>query len=154
MEGRSRDQFNRSFLFGKLSFGICDVTIRDDLPLFLLPIIYSKRTRYSDLDWIPTATMTNKRQTAISRSIHRALLREQDERIGTRRYNVLTLILAFLSIWQIRLVRISAQLFKSLRNEVWGIDEVDYIDSFVYDRKKVDGAGIQPMGDLGYSGSV
>lgn len=98
--------------------------------------------------------MTNKRQTAVSRSIHRALLREQDERTGSRRYNVLTLIIAFLSIWQIRLVRISAQLFKSLRNEVWGIDEMDYIDSFLCDRKKVDGAGIQPMGDLGYSGSV
>lgn len=98
--------------------------------------------------------MTNKRQTAISRSIHRALVRERDERTGPRRYNLLALISAFLSIWQIRLVRISAQLFKSLRNEVWGIDEVDYIDSFVCDRKKADGAGIQPMGDLGYSGSV
>ena len=97
--------------------------------------------------------MTNKRQKAISRSIHRALLRE-DERTGTRRYNVLALIFAFLSIWQIRLVRISAQLFKSLRTEVWSIDEVDYIDSFVSDRKKADGGGIQPMGDLGYSGSV
>ncbi|QGA13021.1 hypothetical protein EYB26_000666 [Talaromyces marneffei] len=98
--------------------------------------------------------MANKRQTAISRSIHRALLREQDDQTGTRRYNVLTSIIAFLSIWQIRLVRISAQLVKSLRNEVWNIDEVDYIDSFVCDRKKVDGDGIQPMGDLGYSGST
>lgn len=100
-----------------------------------------------------TATMTNKRQTAISRSIHRALLREDDQ-TGTKRYNVLALIFAFLSIWQIRLVRISAQLFKSLRKEVWDISEVDYIDSFVLDKKKADGAGILPMGDLGYSGSV
>lgn len=99
--------------------------------------------------------MTNKRQKAISRSIHRALLGDHDnDESHTKRRNVLTLLFAFLSIWQIRLVRISAQLFKSLRNDVWGIDEAEYLESFVLDKKKAGGEGIQPMGDLGYSGSV
>ncbi|EED19775.1 conserved hypothetical protein [Talaromyces stipitatus ATCC 10500] len=98
--------------------------------------------------------MANKRQKAISRSIHRALIRDQENEVEARRYNVLTLLFAFLSIWQIRLVRISAELFKSLRNEVWNIDEADYVDSFVCNKEKVGGDGIQPMGDLGYSGST
>lgn len=98
--------------------------------------------------------MSNKRQKALSRSIHRALLRDQDNEADATKYNVLVLLFAFLSIWQIRLVRISAQLFKSLRNEVWDIDEADYIESFVCNKKNAGGDGIQPMGDLGYSGSV
>lgn len=98
--------------------------------------------------------MTNKRQEAISRSVHRALLGDHDDESDTKRRNVLTLLFAFLSIWQIRLVRISAQQFKSLRNDVWGIDEAEYIESFVLDKTKAGGEGIQPMGDLGYSGSV
>lgn len=97
--------------------------------------------------------MTDKRQSAISRSIHRALLREPATN-NKKRYNIFALLVVFFSIWHVRLVRISAQLFRSLRNDVWNIDEVEYIDSFVCDKKKAEGAGMQPMGDLGFSGSV
>ncbi|OKL62985.1 hypothetical protein UA08_01783 [Talaromyces atroroseus] len=78
--------------------------------------------------------MTNARQLAVSRSIHRALLRDPEHEAVTR-YSVFMVLLAFFSIWHIRLVRISADLFRSLRNDVWELDESEYSESFLSDRK-------------------
>lgn len=87
--------------------------------------------------------MGRRRQADISRSIHRALLREPEHE---RKTSLLSGLIAFFAIWKIRLVRISAELFRELRNNVWEINENDYRASFL--------DPIQPVGDLGFSGSV
>jgi hypothetical protein len=93
---------------------------------------------------------TNTRQLAVSRSIHHALLHDPEREVVTR-YNVFTVFVAFFSIWHMPLIRISGDLFKSLRNDVWKLDEVEYIESFLTERKA---GALRPIGDLGYSGSV
>jgi hypothetical protein len=92
--------------------------------------------------------MGNKRQAEISKSIHRALLKDPDR---VKKGNIIAGLLAFFAIWKIRLMPIAAALFQRLRNDVWKIDENEYRNSFRYEKGE---SRIEPMGDLGYSGSV
>lgn len=62
-------------------------------------------------------------------------------------------ILAFFAVFNLTLARYRASLFKRLRNEIWGIDEDGYTESFrsTSRKKRTD---LVAVGDLGYSGSV
>ncbi|KAH8690170.1 hypothetical protein BGW36DRAFT_433122 [Talaromyces proteolyticus] len=91
-----------------------------------------------------------RRENGISHSIHRALTIEPDCE-GKHQHGCTENVLYFFLIWELRLVRISSQLFRNLRDEVWKIDEAAYSASFRYDKKY---GGLVPMGDLGYSGST
>jgi hypothetical protein len=92
--------------------------------------------------------MGSKRVAQITRSIYQALLRDPHR---DHRKTIITYFLAFFTIWRITLVRLAADLFRQLRNDVWKINEDDYKRSFQSHK----GQGrLEPMGDLGYSGSV
>jgi hypothetical protein len=62
-------------------------------------------------------------------------------------------ILAFFSIFQLTLARYRDQIFKNLRNEIWQIEEEEYIESFRSPSKEKR-TDLKSVGDLGYSGSV
>lgn len=91
--------------------------------------------------------MGNKRYNSISRSIQLALYRDPNEIKKT----ILSYVLAFFTIFRIRLVRFGYELFRRLRDETWEIDEEEYRCSFLH---KKGSKSLEPMGDLGYSGSV
>ncbi|KAJ9302020.1 hypothetical protein DTO271G3_886 [Paecilomyces variotii] len=91
--------------------------------------------------------MGNKRYNSISRSIQLALYRDPNEIKKT----ILSYILAFFTIFRIRLVRFGYELFRRLRDETWEIDEEEYRCSFLH---KKGSKSLEPMGDLGYSGST
>jgi len=64
----------------------------------------------------------------------------------------LTRILAFFSFFQLKLARYKEETFEGLRQETWQIDDDEYKESFR--QKGKDGAGLEAVGDLGYSGST
>lgn len=88
-----------------------------------------------------------RRQTALSRSIQRALFRDPD----TFRKTLIGRILAFFSLFYIKLIRYGHKTFRTLRNDVWQIDEAEYRASF---RSEDCTHPLTPMGDMGFSGSV
>ncbi|KAL4861521.1 hypothetical protein BDV12DRAFT_64685 [Aspergillus spectabilis] len=90
--------------------------------------------------------MANRRQKAISRSVQRALFRSKESR-----RTFIQRILAFFRIFYVTLIRYEQELFYKLRSEIWSIKEEDYMSSFESEKKTVP---LDPMGDLGYSGST
>lgn len=82
-----------------------------------------------------------RRQSALSKSIRSALKRDPNTFKSTTAEH----FEVFFSIYYIQLLRYADLLFSKLRNEVWGIDEDEYLESF---------SSLEPMGDLGLSGSV
>ena len=100
-------------------------------------------TLYSHQQQHPT-TMGSRRQSALSKSIRTALFRDPND------FNRTTVghIRVLFSIFYIELLRYANILFQRLRNNVWQIDENEYLDCFsAADR-------VKSMGDLGFSGSV
>lgn len=91
--------------------------------------------------------MGQRRKSAISRSIQRALFRDP----RAFRTTLIGRILAFFSLFYIKLIRYSYELFETLRSEVWDIDEGEYRACFRSDNKTLP---LRPMGDMGFSGSV
>jgi hypothetical protein len=93
-----------------------------------------------------------RRQRLISTSILRAIFSTKTEE-GKKSNGILARIFAFFSVFSLTLARYHAQLFKKLRNEIWGIDEDEYTESFRSPShgKRTD---LIAVGDLGYSGSV
>lgn len=91
-----------------------------------------------------------RRQRLISTSILRAIFRTRSRKDNP---SLLTRILAFFSIFQLGLARYREAVFKKLRNEIWGIEEEEYTESFRSPSggKRTD---LNAIGDLGYSGSV
>lgn len=91
-----------------------------------------------------------RRQRLVSTSILRAIFRYKP---SDKPPSLIARILAFFSFFYIALSRYRAAIFKKLRNEVWQIDEDEYIESFRSPSKgkKTD---LVSIGDLGYSGSV
>jgi len=91
-----------------------------------------------------------RRQRLVSTSILRAIFRY---RSSDKPPSLIARILAFFSFFYIALSRYRAAIFKKLRNEVWHIDEDEYIESFRSPSrgKKTD---LISIGDLGYSGST
>lgn len=104
-------------------------------------------TRASIALFLHPSIMGSKRYNSISRSIQLALFRDPNEIKKT----VLSYILAFFTLFRIRLIRFGYELFKRLRTETWDIDEEEYRWSFLH---KKGSKSLEPMGDLGYSGSV
>ncbi|EAW14321.1 phosphatidylinositol phosphate kinase family protein [Aspergillus clavatus NRRL 1] len=88
-----------------------------------------------------------RRQSALAKSIQLAVFREP----RTFRKTLLGWILAFFSIFYIRLIRYCAELFEELRKDVWDIHEEEYKACFRSENKTLP---LKPMGDLGLSGSV
>jgi hypothetical protein len=90
---------------------------------------------------------SSRRYAAVTRSIQSALL---DPR--TFHKTAIGRVLAFFCFFYIRLIRYQADLFRHLRNQIWGIGEVEYEACFRPGSKKT--LPLQSMGDLGFSGSV
>ncbi|GKZ30657.1 hypothetical protein AbraIFM66950_009855 [Aspergillus brasiliensis] len=90
---------------------------------------------------------SSRRQKALSKSIQLALFRDPT----TFRKTLIGRILAFFSIFYIKLFRYGSHLFRKLRSETWEIDENEYKASFRDEKKTVP---LKPMGDLGLSGST
>jgi hypothetical protein len=109
------------------------------------------------------------RQQRISLSITRAILSSPG---GTANSSFLGLLLrsllALFRLLSLPLQRLHPRLFHELRTYVWQITEDEYLSSFAaahasasqrigsnaQDNKSGGGGGLQPAGDLGYSGSV
>lgn len=95
-----------------------------------------------------------RRDRLISTSILRAIFgtgspqNDEDARPG-----LLARILAFFAFFNLTLARYRAGVFRKLRNELWGIEEEEYTESFrsPSKNKRTD---LIAVGDLGYSGSV
>ncbi|KAK5158654.1 hypothetical protein BJ546DRAFT_978330 [Cryomyces antarcticus] len=87
------------------------------------------------------------RQTSIARSILRAVFCNSQ----TDKKRLLSRIIIFLALFQRTLARFREDLFESLRIDVWEIDEDEYRESF---RKPGKRSRLNPIGDLGYSGST
>ncbi|KAI9926397.1 hypothetical protein MW887_004161 [Aspergillus wentii] len=90
---------------------------------------------------------SNRRQSALTKSIQSALFRDSE----TFKKTVTGQFLAFFSIFYIRLLRYGKDVFWKLRHEAWEIDEEEYKVSFQTQGKN---SPLKPMGDLGYSGST
>ena len=91
-----------------------------------------------------------RRQRLISTSILRAIFRTNSRK---DKPSLLARILAFFSVFQLTLARYREAVFKKLRNDIWGIEEEGYTESFRSPSggKRTD---LNAIGDLGYSGSV
>lgn len=91
--------------------------------------------------------VSSRRQNALIGSIQSALFRDPRafKKTGIGR------ILAFFSIFYVRLIRHSHDSFWQLRNEIWDISDDEYRASF---RERNGKLPLEPMGDLGFSGSV
>ena len=87
------------------------------------------------------------RQNAITKSILNAIF--FDNRGDS--VSLLTRIRCFFSFFHLWLVRFNHELFKSLRTDVWEVDNDEYKESFRSKNKK---GSLKAVGDLGYSGSV
>ncbi|KAL4933300.1 phosphatidylinositol phosphate kinase family protein [Aspergillus undulatus] len=90
--------------------------------------------------------MGNHRQKVILRSVQHALTRP-----GKARISFIQRVLAFFRIFYLTLIRYEGELFRSLRTEVWRLDEEEYIACFRGSRKD---PALVSMGDLGFSGST
>lgn len=88
-----------------------------------------------------------RRHSALAKSIQLAVFRDPK----SVRKSLLGRILAFFSVFYIRLIRYRNELFRKLRNDVWEIDEEEYKACFRSENKTLP---LKPMGDLGLSGSV
>ena len=91
-----------------------------------------------------------RRQRLISKSILSAIFRSSDKP-SNRPHTIFARLFAFFSIFYLALSRHKAELFKKLRNEIWGIDEDEYRESFRSASKR---ESLVAVGSLGYSGSV
>lgn len=91
--------------------------------------------------------MGKSRESALSKSIQSALYIDPNtfRRSETESFKI------FFSIHYIRLLRYADLLFKKLRNDVWEINEYEYLECFSTPDTAV---SLRPMGDLGLSGSV
>jgi len=96
------------------------------------------------------------RVSAIDSSILDAILHDPPP---APKRSLLAKILTFFSFFQLALARFKVPLFRELREQVWGLDEDEYNQSFgAKERQQHEehgkGEGLKPIGDLGYSGSV
>ncbi|KAH8427305.1 phosphatidylinositol phosphate kinase family protein [Aspergillus melleus] len=89
----------------------------------------------------------NRRQAALSKSIQLALFRNPKD----FRRTWLGQILAFFSLFYLKLLRYGDETFQRMRNEAWEIDEDEYKSSFRGENRTLP---LKPMGDLGFSGST
>lgn len=94
------------------------------------------------------------RDRLISTSILRAIFSPRSSQDDPEaRPGLLARILAFFTFFNLALARYRGGLFKKLRNDIWGIEEEGYVESFrsPSKNKRTD---LVAVGDLGYSGSV
>lgn len=88
-----------------------------------------------------------RRDTLISRSILDAIFQDRHSEDSS----FLSRVFGFFTLFNIALSRYERELFKSLRVRDWEFDEDEYRESFRSADKK---GKLNPVGDLGYSGSV
>jgi hypothetical protein len=88
-----------------------------------------------------------RRDTLISQAILDAIFRDNTD----DQKKLLHRILAFFTFFRVTLARYRADLFTALRRDAWKEDEEEYRESFRRGDRK---GTLQPIGDLGYSGSV
>jgi len=87
------------------------------------------------------------RERAIARSIIRAIVDGDKQGPQSVLSKLMSIIVAFFAIYQLSLKRFRNDLYETLRRR-WAVDETAYEESFR------DEDQLQPIGDMGYSGSV
>ena len=92
--------------------------------------------------------MGRRRQVALAKSIQFALFRDPK----AFRKTLIGRIIAFFSIFYLKLLRYEPDVFRKLRNEIWEVSEEQYRACFLSGEDKA--LPLLPMGDLGFSGSV
>lgn len=90
---------------------------------------------------------TNRRESALTKSIQAGLLRDSDSFKRTAWGHVR----AFFTIGRIKLIRHESTVFSNMRRDVWHFNENQYLESFHSTGGK---QALRAIGDLGYSGSV
>jgi hypothetical protein len=95
-----------------------------------------------------------RRDRLISTSILRAIFRTGSEPDDEKApLGLFARILAFFAIFQLALSRYRAKVFRKLRNQIWQVEEEEYMESF-RSPSKSKRTDLVAIGDLGYSGSV
>ncbi|OOQ90566.1 hypothetical protein PEBR_03685 [Penicillium brasilianum] len=89
----------------------------------------------------------SRRQSALTKSIQAGLLRDPDRFKKTGWGH----LIAFFTLYRIKLIRFEDDLFARLRQEIWKFNENEYQASF---RTTSGQPPLKSMGDLGYSGST
>jgi hypothetical protein len=94
------------------------------------------------------------RQSQIAKSIIFAILSNEDG-LPSRPPSFLSRVFGLFNLYWLAFQLVRADLFSGLR-EFWAIKDQDYRASFGYDEKdkKKKKHALQPMGDMGYSGST
>lgn len=95
------------------------------------------------------------RQKSIARCVVRGITRDTSSEANKKSSigRVLAAFAALFALYQVPLDKYKPEAFAKLRRDSWSIDEAGYVDSFITEDKK-DGAALQTMGDMGFSGSV
>ncbi|PSR81294.1 hypothetical protein BD289DRAFT_372840 [Coniella lustricola] len=94
------------------------------------------------------------RVEAIARSIVQLIVKGAKKRSRSPIAWIIALISTIFSFYQLPLHRHRPKVFQDLRERHWGLDEDDYVASFrTEDGQKAEDA-LQPMGDMGFSGST
>lgn len=91
---------------------------------------------------------------AIARSIVQTILNGAKKRSRSPIAYILTLISTIFSLYQLPLHKHRPEVFASLRQQHWKVDDDEYLDSFrvQYGGKPED--ALRPIANLGFSGSV
>ncbi|TKX18865.1 phosphatidylinositol-4-phosphate 5-kinase-like protein 3 [Elsinoe australis] len=95
------------------------------------------------------------RQKSIARCVVRGITRDTSSEANKTSSigRVLAAFAALFALYQVPLDKYKPEVFAKLRHDSWSIDEAGYVDSFITEDKK-DGAALQTMGDMGFSGST
>jgi hypothetical protein len=93
-----------------------------------------------------------RRERLVSTSILRAIFRTKSPDVD-KPQGIIARIVAFFAVFQLALSRYRGKLFRLLRNEIWGMEEEEYTESF-RSPSKGKRTDLIAIGDLGYSGSV
>lgn len=94
------------------------------------------------------------RLEAIARSIVHTILNGAKKRSRSPIAYILTLISTIFSLYQLPLHKHRPEVFTSLRQQHWQVDDDEYLASFRVDDGGKPEDALRSMGDMGFSGSV
>ncbi|KAH7029263.1 phosphatidylinositol-4-phosphate 5-kinase-domain-containing protein [Microdochium trichocladiopsis] len=94
-----------------------------------------------------------RRERRVARSIVFAILNNKDDGKPPKKPSLLARALRLLNLYWLTFELLRRDLFSSLRS-AWGIPETEYKASFVARGSKKKKDALEPLGDMGYSGST
>jgi hypothetical protein len=96
------------------------------------------------------------RDKSIARSVVRAITANEGAKIRSKSplAYILALFWALFSLYQLPLHKIRPKVFSDLRQKSWDVEDEEYIASFQPDEGERPENTLNPIGDMGFSGSV